>query len=267
MIQKSEPTMSRISKSSFKTSKINNNESVQQKWNEAVSTLTKTAEEIIGMKNTVNNNNNRTHDDEIDKMSNAQKKLRLLISSCIDVEKVQNMRTDRNILLKEIEKKTLENREVEIDKMVREIDKIQDEAKMFKAVKTLSRKNFENPFIHDKDGKHISNPQEIYNTVRDHFKNHFYDEDIQTLPAFIGEPKKLTKAKTINAVTRAIKKLNNNRAAVPDGISAELVKYAPIEVHKFICDILNDVLENHNDLDLGRGCIVALQKPGKPKDQ
>ena len=59
--------------------------------------------------------------------------------------------------------------------------------------------------------------------------------------------------------------MNNNRAAGPDGISAELVKYAPIEVHKFICDILNDVLENHNDLDLGRGCLVALQKPGKPK--
>ena len=125
-------------KKQFQDLQNKQHEHVQQKWNEAVSTLTKTAEEIIGMKNTVNNNNNRTHDDEIDKMSNEQKKLRLLISSCIDVEKVQNMRTDRNILFKEIKKKTLENREGEIDKMVREIDKIQDEAKMFKAVKTLS---------------------------------------------------------------------------------------------------------------------------------
>ena len=51
-------------------------------------------------------------------------------------------------------------------------------------------------------------------------------------------------------------KLNNNRAAGPDGISAELVKHAPTEVHEFIRDILNDVLD---ELDLGRGILVAFK--------
>lgn len=54
-------------------------------------------------------------------------------------------------------------------------------------------------------------------------------------------------------------------AAEPDGISAELMKYAPTEVHKFVRDILNDVLEHHEELDLGKGILVALQKLGKSK--
>ena len=60
-------------------------------------------------------------------------------------------------------------------------------------------------------------------------------------------------------------KLNNNRAAGPDRISAELVKYAPVEVHLFIQELLNRVLENHQMLDTGRGSLCPLYKPGKPK--
>jgi len=33
---------------------------------------------------------------------------------------------------------------------------------MFKAVKLLNRRKFENPFVHDKDGKRVTSPTEIY---------------------------------------------------------------------------------------------------------
>ena len=36
-----------------------------------------------------------------------------------------------------------------------------DEAKMFKSVKMLNRKKFENPYIYDIEGKIITNPTEI----------------------------------------------------------------------------------------------------------
>ena len=70
---------------------------------------------------------------------------------------------------------------------------------------------------------------------------------------------------TIEEVKHAVKKLNNNRAADIDGMTAELFKYASTELHECIRDILNDVLENHWELDLGTGILVALQKPGKLK--
>ena len=237
----------------------------QQRWDEAVSTIIETVEEVLGLKTTVNNNNNRINDEKIAKMSQEQKKLRLVISSCHGTEKIQKMRNERNRLLKKIRTKTTTNRGREIDEKIKEIDELHDESKMFRAVKALNRKKFENPFVHDKDGKNITNPNEIYRTVSNHFKNHFYDENVKKVSPFVGEPKTLRTAITVGEVTRAIKKLNNNRAAGPDGISAELVKHTPTEVHEFIRNILNDVLENHHELDFGRGILVALQKTGKAK--
>ena len=88
---------------------------------------------------------------------------------------------------------------------------------------------------------------------------------METVSAFVGEPKKLNKPITDKEFARSVRKLNNNNAAGADRISAELVEYAPVEVHRFIREIPNDVLENHSDLDLGRGILVALQKPGITK--
>ena len=39
---------------------------------------------------------------------------------------------------------------------------LQEESRMLKAAKTLNCKRFENPVVHDKDGKYISNPEEVY---------------------------------------------------------------------------------------------------------
>ena len=142
---------------------------------------------------------------------------------------------------------------------------MQDHTKMYKAVKLLKWKKFENPFVHDKDGKRITNPVEIYNTVRDHFNEHFYNEQHVAVDTFVGNPRKLNQPITIEEVQQAIKRLNSNRAGDNDGITADLIKYALKELQEFICDIPNDVLENHHTLDLGTGILVALQKPGKPK--
>ena len=136
---------------------------------------------------------------------------------------------------------------------------------MFKAIKLLKRKKFENPFVVDNDGKRISNPAAIYQTVREHFSQHFFKDHIPKLEPFVGDPKPMKTPITINEVIMAVKKLNNNRAADIDGMTAELLKYAPDELYTCIQAILNDVIENHSHLDLGTGILVALQKPGKIK--
>ena len=129
----------------------------------------------------------------------------------------------------------------------------------------MKHKKFENPFVCDKDGKRITNPTAIYEHVREHFYNHFHKNDIPSIEPFVGEPEPLKKPICIDEVIKAIKKLNNNRAADIDGMTAEFLKHAPREVHEWIVDILNDVLQNHSELDLGTGILVALQKPGKEK--
>lgn len=70
----------------------------------------------------------------------------------------------------------------EIGKLVDGIDNVKEEAKMFKAVKLLHRKEFENPFVHYEEGTQTTNPKEIYETVRKHFQNYFHDNIAQTVP-------------------------------------------------------------------------------------
>ena len=45
---------------------------------------------------------------------------------------------------------------------------------MFKAVKMLNRKQYENPPIHDNKGKSITNKQEIHNVIKEYLSNHFF---------------------------------------------------------------------------------------------
>ena len=238
-------------------------ENVQQRWDNVIELVKKSAEEILGLKTP--SRNNRVHDIEIELLSKQQKDLRNLISCCNDAGKLTVLKAKRNKILHTIASKTLANREAEIDAQVQEIDRMQDHTKIFKAVKMLKRKKFENPFVHDEQGKRITNPEAIYNTVREHFKQHFYNEQHTAVDAFVGNPSKLNKPITIDEVKQAIKRLNNNRASDHDGITAELIKYASEELHEFICETLNDVLENHHVFDLGTGILVALQKPKKLK--
>jgi hypothetical protein len=67
-----------------------------------------------------------------------------------------------------------------------------------------------------------------------------------------------------NEVTRATNSLRNGRAVGPDGIAGELLKYGNETLHKEIADILNQKFTKGEDLELGRGTLIVLQKPGKP---
>ena len=90
-------------------------------------------------------------------------------------------------------------------------------------------------------------------------------ESIESLTLFTGQQKNLDKPITTEEARKATLKLKKNRAAGPDRISAELVEYSPVEVHIFIQESLNHVLENHQMLDIGRGSLSSPNKPGKPK--
>ena len=55
-----------------------------------------------------------------------------------------------------------------------DINNAKGNALMFKAVKMLNRKQYENPPIHDNKGKSITNKQEIHNVIKEYLSNHFF---------------------------------------------------------------------------------------------
>ena len=109
------------------------------------------------------------------------------ISNCGNAESVRSLRSARNRTLKEIRKKTKANRETFLDQIAGDIDKMQDHTKIFKAAKSFKRKNFENPYVTDEQNKRLTNPTAMYNAIKMHFNNHFYDTNIQALEPSVGE--------------------------------------------------------------------------------
>ena len=62
----------------------------------------------------------------------------------------------------EIRDKLNINQEMMIDNLEDEIEHTKDDSKMFKAVKNLKRKRYENPFIHDPEGKRVTNTNVLH---------------------------------------------------------------------------------------------------------
>ena len=63
----------------------------------------------------------------------------------------------------------IETKEAELDAKITEIDRFTDTTKVYQALNHLYQKPFQNPIVHDSNGKTISNAQEIYETIHKHF--------------------------------------------------------------------------------------------------
>ena len=127
----------------------------QEKRNDIVKTIVECSKGILGTKRKVNNSHDKTYDDDIEELSKEQEKLRVIISSSNCKYQIQPLKHQRNILVKEIRKGVNVNIEKEIDDKVKGMKRLQGNFRMLNAAKMLNRKRFENPFVHDENGKHV----------------------------------------------------------------------------------------------------------------
>ena len=86
--------------------------------------------------------------------------------------------------MKSLSDKVAKRKEDEEDKLVNEIDEIQNDARMYQALQYFNVKPKENTFVHDKDGRCVTNPQSRYEIVNDYFKKQFQKEDLPTIAPF-----------------------------------------------------------------------------------
>ena len=232
-------------------------------WEELGELCKKTAEEVIGYRE--KEESQATDDDDVKRLSLEQKEIRTKMMNEKKAEKVEQMRVERREKQRQIKQKLKEIREEEIDAIADEIEKVKDDARMFKAMKKVDRKSFENPIVHDKENKNVTDPQQIYEIVTDHFKKQFYDENAELIERFAGEARRLNRPITKEEVIKAVKKMANGKAAGKDNISVELLKYAPEIVFEKIATFLNELFEKHKDINTGTSELVPLQKPPPKK--
>ena len=87
---------------------------------------------------------------------------------------------------------------------------------------------------------------------------------IKLLLLLLVVPSPLAMPITQVEVQRAISKLNSGRACGHDDLPADLMKSTADLIASSITIIFNDALEHHEPLDIGKGVLILLQKPGKP---
>ena len=83
------------------------------------------------------------------------------------------MIAERNKILYQIQDKGKNEKGKLLENKLSDINNVKCNAQMLEVVKILNRKQYENPSIHDKEGKSIANKQEIHNVIKKHFSYHF----------------------------------------------------------------------------------------------
>ena len=238
----------------------------ENRWERLKNIILATAEEKIGYKQQVANNNNQVYDAEIAALSDRKRLLRVECANTNDADEVTSIKKARNKLSHEIRAVSKRKNEQRISRIIDDVEGAGDsDSRMFKAAKSLNRKRLQNQFVHDNEGKRITDPQQIHGIIRDHFKDHFQNTEHKKIDPFVGTPKILGTPIKSEEVRTAVKRMTNNRAPGYDNISVELVKYSPDCVIKEIADVLNESLEKHQQLNLGKGQLAALWKPNKVK--
>ena len=119
--------------------------------------------------------------------------------------------------------------------------------------------------VEDKNKKIAATEEEQVKIVSDYFKKMLAPEgkesNILEFP-----PHKMVTPFAADEIAKAAKKLKNGKTPGPDNVELELIKYAPIELHKEIATIFNKVAETGEPVtELVPGLLRPLQKPGKAK--
>ena len=122
--------------------------SPQENWNNMQKGMKEAAEKKVGHSRKVGNTYD-VYDEDIQELSNRQKKIRIEIDNTKEPDKKKELKAERNKIQHQISRKVQEIREKEIDMKIEDIENSSDTSKMFKAVGTLYRQKYENPKVED----------------------------------------------------------------------------------------------------------------------
>ena len=237
----------------------------ERSWQNIKTSIIESAENTVGR---IKSNKHRNeHNSEVEQLSEQQQKLRKQIRESNNLVDLVKFKHERNQTLKKIKTILKQDRESKIDNIAAEIERTQDDAKMFSAIKQLKRKRPQNQVVHDEQGRCVTNEQEMHNIIQKHFKEHFNDEKKPNIEPFVGPPTRLGQPITPHEVRECAKRMSNNKSPGEDGIAVECIKYGPPELDAEIARILNNILEQHiqaEAIELGKSILVTIQKPQKP---
>lgn len=218
------------------------------------------AKETIGV---VSKKAKTAHCPIIEQLSAQQLELKLQINNTQCPLTAQQLQRQRNKTLAKIRERIRLLRDRDIDKRTSEIESLKDNAQMFRAVHELTNTRPSKLIIKNNSNEIVGQEKEAAEIVAKHFHGLFYSTSIQQ-PSTSRITGPLASPITAAEVATATSKLNNGRAVGPDGVPGELLKYGGPQLHSAIATMFNQMFEQGEQLELGRGMLIVLPKPGKP---
>lgn len=235
-----------------------------KKWNNITSAIQKTAEKVLGF--TKREAKSKMYSPVVEKLSNEQKEYRMKIEQTKDIQTLKELKNKRNKIMKMIKKEVKAQNEKKIDEIANSIQNENQSTAMFKAIKYLRNphnKN-KNTIIYNAENQKVINKNDQYNIVKEHFTQHFWNDQHEMVNRFEGPPRPLNKPISKEEVEKALNRMKNNKAPGEDHIPAELLKHSSEAVKQKISEIFNEILRTHQeDINIGKSNLIPIQKQGK----
>ena len=204
-------------------------------------------------------------DEELFNMSKKQRNHRLSIQQASNPDTVRQLKHERNVLMHLVRSWSLQLAEEKLDQRAKEIEKLKDSAKMYKAAQLMRRRTATKPAVVDTLGRNITYDKGAAAEMCTHFSKQLQDQDCVALEAFDENPRQLEQPITAVEVASALGRLNKGRTAGDDTLQSELLKYCADEISPTISVLFNNIFERHEIVDVGHGLVIPIQKLGKPR--
>ena len=164
-------------------------------------------------------------------------------------------------------RKLKKKEEQELDRKMEHLEKITDDNTRYHYVmREINKPKQKIPIlVKDAEGNVPGSTSEKIKIIEEYFKRtlapaNMTDEFLSTSPCA------MTTKFTAQEIKTIAKKLGNDKAAGPDGLQAEFIKYAPDTIYQEIATIFNVTAETGDvPKALIHGLLCPLQKPGKAK--
>ena len=149
------------------------------------SSIRETAVEVLGIDKAKHDKN--IVDDELLKMSEEQKNLRLMLmneSLNLDVNKKREMKSARNRILKRMRRRVKHLKVQVIKDKIDSLSQLKESSKQFAIMRSIRDDNqYKKPIVNDDNGDRIVNSKEVADYVK-HFQFLFYDKEQKDIEAF-----------------------------------------------------------------------------------
>ena len=232
----------------------------QDQWTHIVKACHQAGKEILGEKPKT-----KKHEDEkLRELSQHQKKIKLEIENTTSKAVRGELRTKRNKIMKDINKRIKVLNDETINNKLEQIESFKDDSRRcFQATKQLNQmKPKKSLIVYTEDESVAGSEAEQVKAITKHFHKMFTRQEKEEIEP--ASPTTMTNPFTSSEIERAAKSMKNQKSCGEDNLNAEYIKYGSKEVHEEIASLLNKIAETGDyPKEMKSGILNPLPKQGK----